>query len=325
MKKYVVYITYYKGDKLPPWYIGSSYEEKVKKGYNGSVVSKRWRDVYAQEQKENKHLFKTKILSYHETYKLALKEELRLQKMHKVVPNKEYFNEAYATVNGCFGRDVSGELHPRYGMNNSKEMIEKANRTKIQRGSNIIGGIKCSATMQSKEWKETTGKEATLKANETKVQKGSNIIGAMKQSNTKSSKQWKKTKGKEGIKKMKETFQEYEENGKTIIENIVERGQAKRRITQNSKEWKEKVSGKNSVYAKKYIIYNEDKVLFEDYTTVEQLIKITGISASILRRSLLEGIKLYDKARSSDLMKMNNKNNMLVYFTYKGFKIEETK
>ena len=36
MKTHVVYLTRYRGDKLPPWYIGSSFEENVLNGYTGS-------------------------------------------------------------------------------------------------------------------------------------------------------------------------------------------------------------------------------------------------------------------------------------------------
>jgi len=67
MKKYIVYITKYKGNLLPPFYIGSSYEEKILNGYNGSIRSKKYKEIYKKEQKENKHLFITRILSYHET------------------------------------------------------------------------------------------------------------------------------------------------------------------------------------------------------------------------------------------------------------------
>lgn len=123
--KQVVYITYYKGDKLPPWYIGSSYEEKVLNGYNGSIQSKKYKEIYLKEQRENKHLFRTRILSYHETSKEALKEELRLQKLHKVVLNNRYFNESYATINGCYGRDVAGELNPMYGKTHSEKSKNK--------------------------------------------------------------------------------------------------------------------------------------------------------------------------------------------------------
>ena len=110
----VVYLTMYSGELLPRWYIGSSYENKILNGYNGSVSSKKWGDIYSSEQKENKHLFKTRILSYHDTKIEALEEELRLQKMLNVVRNVSYINESYAQPNGFFGRDVSGELNPNY-------------------------------------------------------------------------------------------------------------------------------------------------------------------------------------------------------------------
>lgn len=112
LKKYVVYLTRYNGELLPRWYIGSSVEERILKGYNGSVTSKKWITIYKQEQQENKHLFKTRILSYHETRKEALYEELRVQKMHQVRNNNKYFNESYASKNGYFGHT---DLKPNLG------------------------------------------------------------------------------------------------------------------------------------------------------------------------------------------------------------------
>lgn len=112
---YVVYLTMYCGKLLPKWYIGSSTEERVVNGYNGSVCSKKYSKLYYKEQTENKHLFRTKILSRHQTRQEAINEELRLQKMHKVVKNNRYFNESYAQANGCFARDKSGEYNPMYG------------------------------------------------------------------------------------------------------------------------------------------------------------------------------------------------------------------
>jgi len=123
--KYVVYLTKYNGHNLPPWYIGSSYEEKVLNGYNGSIGSKKWSKKYYEEQKENKHLFKTRILSYHKTRKEALTEELRVQKIHRVVKHKKYFNESYAAINGSHGRDVAGMLNPNYGNNWSLDQKKK--------------------------------------------------------------------------------------------------------------------------------------------------------------------------------------------------------
>ena len=94
--KYVVYITLYGGDKLPPWYIGSTTLAKIKAGYNGSVGSKKYGKIYNAEQNSNKHLFRTKILSYHNTREEAYDEELRLHRKHKVITNNKYINEAYA-------------------------------------------------------------------------------------------------------------------------------------------------------------------------------------------------------------------------------------
>ena len=116
MKKYCVYLTIYKGDLLPRRYIGSSKVPKVvESGYNGSVKSKKWKLIFDKEQKENKHLFKTRILSSHSTRKEATIEELRVQKKYDVVKSSNFMNESFATPNGFFGRNVLGKNNPMYG------------------------------------------------------------------------------------------------------------------------------------------------------------------------------------------------------------------
>lgn len=115
MRVSVTYLTHYTGDKLPPWYIGSSFEDRVITGYNGTITSRKWKLLYQEEQKYNKHLFKTRILSYHLTKEDAIAEEARLQRMHNVVKSVKYFNESVANVNGMYGRDVSGMYNPNYG------------------------------------------------------------------------------------------------------------------------------------------------------------------------------------------------------------------
>jgi hypothetical protein len=113
--KFIVYLTKYSGDKLPPWYIGSSTKDRIEEGYTGSVTSRKWKEIYYSEKEKNPNLFKTRILSYHETRCDAVCEEYRLHKMHNVVKSDKYFNEAYATKGGCFTRDKAGELNPMYG------------------------------------------------------------------------------------------------------------------------------------------------------------------------------------------------------------------
>jgi hypothetical protein len=103
----VVYLTMYLGDKLPKWYIDSSKKHKIENGYNGSVTSKKYSSIFKSEQKSNKHLFKTKIISYHKTTQESLDEELRLQKLHNVVKNPKYINMSYCQRNGFHGGDTS--------------------------------------------------------------------------------------------------------------------------------------------------------------------------------------------------------------------------
>ena len=113
MNKFVVYLTIYSGDKLPPFYIGSTSMKKINKGYCGSVVSKKYKDIYQYELKYNRHLFKTEIISMHNDRKDALDAELYEQIKRDVVKSSEYFNMSFAKVNGYFGicgpRDKSSQ------------------------------------------------------------------------------------------------------------------------------------------------------------------------------------------------------------------------
>lgn len=131
-RKFVVYLTMYTGTKLPKWYIGSSYEEKVLSGYNGTVLSTEYKEIYKLEQKENKHLFKTRILSYHETRECALDEELRLQKKHLVIKNSKYINMSYAKKNGYFGKSMKGvfvgEKNGMYGKTHTDSVKEEISK-----------------------------------------------------------------------------------------------------------------------------------------------------------------------------------------------------
>lgn len=137
---FVVYLTMYKGDKLPRWYIGSSSEDKILDGYNGSVQSMKYKEKYCLEQRINKHLFKTRILSFHEDRKEALAEELRVQKLHNVVKNEKYMNMSYATINGFFGMPMKGvnvgEKNGMFGKKKSPESI--ANQIKNMSGEKHI-------------------------------------------------------------------------------------------------------------------------------------------------------------------------------------------
>lgn len=139
--EYVVYLTEYKGDKLPPFYIGSTSMEKINSGYRGSIKSKKWKDIYDSEIKENPNLFSVSILSKHTSRNEALEEEKRIQIERDVIKSNLYFNESIAAPNGFFGMDVSGENNPFHNRHHDEELQNR-----------IVENIK--KTMSNPEWKK---------------------------------------------------------------------------------------------------------------------------------------------------------------------------
>lgn len=115
MLDYVVYLITYSGDKMPKYYIGSTSLEKILEGYMGTITSKKYKDIYYQEIKDNIELFYLEILSYHNSRKEALEKEYKLQKEWDVVKNENFINQSIAAINGFFGRDVKGINNPNYG------------------------------------------------------------------------------------------------------------------------------------------------------------------------------------------------------------------
>lgn len=118
---YVTYLTIYSGIKLPPYYIGSTSLKNVGNKYYGSVTSKKYKKIFKKELLENPELFEMVVLSKHETRKEALEVELYLQKKFNVVKSHMFFNESYASVNGMFGRDVSGANNPMFGKTQTEQ------------------------------------------------------------------------------------------------------------------------------------------------------------------------------------------------------------
>lgn len=111
--EYCVYLTVYRGNKLPPFYIGSSSVSKVDNGYRGSVSSARYKKIWKHELKNNPDRFKTKIIKTFVTRQDALDWEYKIQKKLAVVDNQLYCNLWYAC--GIFGYQNSGKNHPFYG------------------------------------------------------------------------------------------------------------------------------------------------------------------------------------------------------------------
>ena len=152
MTIYVVYLTVYSGNKLPPFYIGSSSLEKIQNGYKGSVTSKKYKQKWKNEVKTNPEQFKTNIISRHKTRKEALSKEYVLQKKLNVVKSEMYVNMAIAAPFGFFGMDVSGKNAPFYGKKHTEEtkniIREKRKQQNQSKESYKERGRKISAKMK---------------------------------------------------------------------------------------------------------------------------------------------------------------------------------
>ncbi len=107
---YAVYLTVYSGIFMPRCYIGSSNITKIKNGYHGTVRSQKYRHIWRDELKNNPNLFKTRILSTHNTRESAFIEEARIQKKFNVIRSDRFINLSIATSNGFFGPSQKGVL-----------------------------------------------------------------------------------------------------------------------------------------------------------------------------------------------------------------------
>ena len=94
MNIYCVYLTTYRGNKLPPFYIGYSTIKKINGGYHGSVASRNYKAIWRSEQKVNPHLFKTTILTTHGSKAEAMTREQTLQRHLNVIQNPLYVNRS---------------------------------------------------------------------------------------------------------------------------------------------------------------------------------------------------------------------------------------
>lgn len=97
--KWCVYLTIYSGNKLPPFYVGSTSLSNISKGYLGSVKSKKYIDTWKSEIKNCSHLFTQKIIKTFIHRKDALLFEYYLQSNLKMIKNDLYINRATAFGN----------------------------------------------------------------------------------------------------------------------------------------------------------------------------------------------------------------------------------
>lgn len=99
---YCVYIIFYRGNKLPPFYIGSGTVSKIQnknKPYFGSVRSKKYKTIWFSELKENPNLFSLKMFKFFEAREEATEYEEYIHRKLNVVKNSLYTNQATAKGN----------------------------------------------------------------------------------------------------------------------------------------------------------------------------------------------------------------------------------
>jgi hypothetical protein len=126
MTIYCTYLTVYRGNKLPPFYIGYSTVKKIEDGYHGTVLSKAWKDAWKAELDQNPHLFKTTIISQHESRVEAVDREQQLQRALNVLQKPEmYLNRA---IGRPIGTGKKGMKHKQPRPQSYRDAVAKRRR-----------------------------------------------------------------------------------------------------------------------------------------------------------------------------------------------------
>lgn len=128
---YCTYLTIYLGNKLPPFYIGISSIPKIEKGYNGSVSSKQYKDIWDLERKQNPHLFKTKIIKTFENRGEAYNHETYLQNFFNVHKNPMYINLAIGYNSFNLSQSIQNKTHHFF----NSEFQTNINNNRINKGT----------------------------------------------------------------------------------------------------------------------------------------------------------------------------------------------
>lgn len=157
MTIYCTYLTIYRGNKLPPFYIGSSSVAKIEQGYHGSVCSKEYSSLWKTELNEHPELFKTKIISKHSTRLSAFEREKQLQQQLSVISNSLYINKTigaprtFGTYNEMYGKDGAKKLKlSRSQSNKNRESTMAAKKWHIKQGQTLSARYKAGIIKKPK-------------------------------------------------------------------------------------------------------------------------------------------------------------------------------
>lgn len=187
---------------MPPFYIGHTKVSKIEEGYRGSVGSKKYKKIWLHELKNNPHLFKTKVISIHETRKEAVLKESYFHKSLNVL-GEMYINESISKGSFfVFNRTkehTKAIIDSRIGYSHSKETRNKISKSKKGKGYPSRIGKSVSEETKSKISNKLTGR---LLSEETKEKMKISKVGFKHTEETKlKMKKPKSDRAKENMKK----------------------------------------------------------------------------------------------------------------------------
>lgn len=147
---FCVYLTVYRGNKLPPFYIGSSTVSRIlKQEYHGSVSSKRYKRVWNNEIRTHPELFVTYIICTFETKEEALSKELKIQERLKVHTNSMYINMSLARKRG-FAVKPTQDDRDRAGLKLRGRVMTDIHRSRLSESAKKRRHSECTKAKMSR-------------------------------------------------------------------------------------------------------------------------------------------------------------------------------
>lgn len=179
-EKYCSYITFYRGNMLPPFYIGSTSVNKIYRGYKGTVSSREYRDAWKMELKKCPHKFSTKIIKIFDTREEAYNHEEYIQIKLKVINNDLYTNQSIWTLKCFNGR--SNFKHSEKSKNKIKcsliKFYSNPNNVPVMQGKSHKQETKEKLSIsQKKAWEDPNRKPRSPNSLESRKRRSENIRG----------------------------------------------------------------------------------------------------------------------------------------------------
>uniref|UniRef100_A0AAU8HY95 HNH endonuclease n=1 Tax=Rhizobium phage LG08 TaxID=3129229 RepID=A0AAU8HY95_9CAUD len=132
-----VYITYYFGDKLPPFYIGKGIISRIEEnGYRGSPSL----NGFKEELKENPHLFAIKVMNIFKTDREAREEETLVQKHFSVHKSDLFINRAIYDGKCYYNpKGIKASEETKKRISSSLTGLKQSEDTKRKRSASMRG------------------------------------------------------------------------------------------------------------------------------------------------------------------------------------------